>query len=221
MAGTPETPDLPRFSQKGGIHYQGDHSVYLRTNDEWNGFSTFYLGYRYGINEWVNVAVEGAAGGVPHVYIGSLLFYFKFVETADRRFFFGARTRTGYRYQDSDFSDEKWHNIVGDNYLVLKRNGVFGALDITVAVRLGPRKRHALYYTIYPRVDVDFVDDRDRVQFLFSPVTLGYEFASRKRDYFSVAVEAGYAFPVPWDSIPAGGWVNFPSLANMGFYFRF
>jgi hypothetical protein len=33
-------------------------------------------------------------------------------------------------------------------------------------------------------------------------------------------VEAGYAFPLPWNSIPAGQWVNFPSLANLGFYFR-
>ncbi len=215
-----EGPEPPRFSQKGGILYPGDHSVYLRTNDEWNGFSTFYLGYRYGIHERVNIAVEAAAAAIPHVYIGSLLFYFKLFETNDRFFFAGARTRTGYRYQDSDFSDEKWHGIVGKDYLVLKRNGVFMALDLTAAIRLGPGKRHALYYTIYPRVDVDFVDDTDRVQLLFSPATIGYEFASRKRDTFSVAVEAGYAFPLPWSSIPAGEWVNFPSLANMGFYFR-
>jgi hypothetical protein len=217
---TAQGPDLPRFSQKGGTLYQGDHSMYLRTNDEWNGFSTFYLGYRYGIHERVNVAVEAAAAAIPHVYLGSLLFYFKVYETSDRFFFFGARTRTAYRYQDSDFSDEKWHKIVGDNYLVLKRNGILMALDITVALRLGPGRRHAVYYTIYPRVDVDFVDNTDRAQLLFSPITLGYEFASGKHDHFSVAVEAGYAFPLPWNSIPAGQWVNFPSLANLGFYFR-
>jgi hypothetical protein len=66
----------------------------------------------------------------------------------------------------------------------------------------------------------ELVDADDRVHFLLSPITIGYELASRKRDYFSVAVEAGYAFPVPWDSIEEGNWMNFPSLANMGFYLR-
>jgi hypothetical protein len=66
----------------------------------------------------------------------------------------------------------------------------------------------------------ELVDADDRVHFLLSPITIGYELASRKRDYFSVAVEAGYAFPVPWDGIEEGNWMNFPSLANMGFYLR-
>jgi len=169
----------------------------------------------------VNISVEGAASLIPHVYLGSLLVYFKIFESRDGFFFIGARTRSGYRYQDSDFSDEKWHNIVGENYLVLKRNGMFFALDLTIALRFGSDRRVALYYSIYPRFDVDFVDDDDRVQLLFSPIVLGCEFRFRRNQNWSFAIEAGYAFPVPWDSIPAGKWVNFPSLANFGFYRRF
>ncbi|MCP4602971.1 MAG: hypothetical protein GY847_21055 [Proteobacteria bacterium] len=208
------------FSQKGGMLETGNHSVYLRTNDEWTGFSTLYLGYRYGFSDFFNLAVEGAASPIPHVYIGSVLLYFRNYESSSKSLFFGTRTRLGYRYQDSDFSGDKWVNIVGENYLTLKRNGVFFAVDLTIAYRPGKVKRHALYYSVYPRIDVDFVDNEERVHFLFSPVVLGYEYRFRRNPNFSFAIETGYAFPIPWNSIEEGRWVNFPSLGNIGFYFR-
>jgi hypothetical protein len=208
------------FSQKGGMLIPREHSVYLRTNDEWTGFSTFYLGYRFGLHEYVNIAVEAAASAIPHVYIGSMLLYFKLFESQSGLVFIGARTRTGYRYQDSDFSSESWESIVGENYLTLKRNGLFFALDLTIALRFGHNRRSAVYYSIYPRFDVDFVDEDDRLHFLFSPAVLGFEFRFKRNQQWSFAVEAGYAFPIPWDSIPRGKWVNFPSLANFGFYYR-
>lgn len=217
-----EAPDGPRvpFSQKGGMLLPKEHSVYLRTNDEWTGFSTFFLGYRYALSDWVNIAAEGGISAIPHVYLGALLLYLKLYESPDGFLFIGARTRTGYRYQDSDFSGDGWSNIVGDNYLVLKRNGMYFALDLTVALRFGYQRRSAVYYTLYPRFDVDFVDENDRIQLLFSPGMLGYEFRFKRNQQWSFAVEAGYAFPLPWDSIPAGQWVNFPCLANLGFYYR-
>ena len=144
------------FSQKGGMLLPGDHSVYLRTNDEWTGFSTFYLGYRYGVNRTFNIAVEAAASAIPHVYLVGLLTHWRFFESADHRVFIGLRTRTGYRYQDSDFSTPQWEGVVGEDYLVLKRNGVYLAADLTVALRFGQAKRHCVYYTIYPRADIDF-----------------------------------------------------------------
>lgn len=209
------------FSQKGGMLAPDENQVYLRTNDEWTGFSTFYVGYRRGLADIVNPAVEIAASPIPHVYLANLLLYFKLFESKSKRLFIGARTRTGYRYQDSDFSSEKWERIVNDNYLTLKRNGILLALDLTVALRLGIEKRYTIYYTLYPRFDIDLIDERDRVHILFSPIVLGFEFRFRNYRMWSFAVEAGYAFPLPFDSIPKGKWVNFPSLANMGFYYRF
>ena len=118
-------------------------------------------------------------------------------------------------------SSKKWKKIVNDNYLTLKRNGMLLALDLTLSLRFGAERRFSLYYTIYPRVDIDFADENDRVYFLFSPVVIGYELRFKKNRMMSFAIEAGYAFPIPFDSIPKGKWVNFPSLANMGFYYRF
>lgn len=209
------------FSQKGGMLVPGDNQVYLRTNDEWTGFSTFYLGYRRGLADIVNPAVEIAASPIPHVYLANLLLYFKLFESENKRLFIGARTRTGYRYQDSDFSGEKWERIVNENYLTLKRNGILLAFDLTVALRFGTEKRFAVYYTLYPRIDIDFENEKDRVHVLFSPVVIGLEFRFRHYRMWSFAIEAGYAFPLPFDSIPKGQWVNFPSLANMGIYYRF
>ena len=209
------------FSQKGGMLVRDENQVYLRTNDEWTGFSTFYVGYRRGLTDIVNPAVEIAASPIPHVYLANLLLYFKLYESPNKRLFIGARTRTGYRYQDSDFSGKKWERIVNKNYLTLKRNGLLLALDLTVALRLGEQRRFAIYYTLYPRIDIDFVDNDDRVHVLFAPVVLGYEYRFRRHRMWSFAIEAGYAFPLPFDSIPKGRWVNFPSLANIGIYYRF
>ncbi len=199
----------------------GENQVYLRTNDEWTGFSTFYLGYRRGLTEIFSPAFEVAASPIPHVYLASILLYFKLFETDDGRFFIGARTRSGYRYQDSDFSGKRWEKIVNKDYLTLKRNGMLLALDLTVAFRIGAERRFTIYYSVYPRIDIDFVDETDRLQFLFAPTVIGYEFRFRNNRMWSFAIEAGYAFPIPINSIPKGQWVNFPSLANMGFYYRY
>ena len=67
----------PVFCQKGGMMRTGEHSFYLRTNDEWTGFSTFKLGYRYAVTDYFNIAIEGGASPIPHVYIGALLLHFK------------------------------------------------------------------------------------------------------------------------------------------------
>ena len=209
------------FSQKGGMLLPGEHSVFLRTNDEWTGFSTFYLGYRYAFNEWLDMGFEAAASPLPHVYLGSFLMHFRLFESKSGLVFIGAKIHMGYRYQDSDFSSEKWTGIVGEDYLVLQRNGMIFMADLTAAIRFGDFRRFAFYYTIYPRVDVDFVDESDRSQLMFSPGMVGFEFRFRKNPMWSFAAEVGYTMPLPFDSIPKGKWVNFPSLGNMGFYYRF
>jgi hypothetical protein len=218
--GTEAEEVISVFSQKGGMLLEGEHSVYLRSNDEWTGFSSFFVGYRHGTTDDFQVAFEVGASAIPHAYFAALLTYWRIYESPDRRFFIGARTQTGYRYQDSDFSSEGWHGIVGENYLTLQRNGIYLVLDLTFAVRFGQDRRHKLYYSVYPRVDIDFVDAVDRVYVMFSPVMLGYEFRWRRYPNWSFAIEAGYTFPLPWNSIPAGRWPNFPSLANIGFYYR-
>lgn len=220
-AGEADATVISVFSQKGGMLLPGEHSIYLRTNDEWTGFSTFYLGYRYGVTGWFDIAVEAAASAVPHVYLGAVLTHWRLYESPGRRVFIGLRTHTGYRYQDSDFSSEGWQRVVGPDYLTVRRNGLYLAFDLTAAVRFGRDRRHALYYTIYPRIDIDFVDAANRVYVMVSPATVGYEFRWRRYPGWSFAIEAGYAFPVPWDSIEPGRWPNFPSLANIGFYYRF
>ncbi len=209
------------FSQKGGMLLPKEQQVFVRTNDEWTGFSTFYVGYRYSVNRYFNVGFEAAASPIPHVYLVSYLMHFKLFESNNKRIFIGAKTHMGYKYQDSDFSSEKWVNIVNEDYLVTQRNGVFFVLDLTAAIRFGDFKRFAFYYTVYPKLDVDLVDENDRLQFMFSPGMLGFEFRFRKNPMWSFAAEIGYTIPIPWSSIPKGRWVNFPSLGNLGFYYRF
>lgn len=213
----------PAFMQKAGMMRVGEHAFYLRTNDEWTGFSTFFLGYRYAVNEYFNFGVEGGVSAIPHVYLAAIHLHFKIFESKNKFFFVGLRTRLGYRYQDSDFSGGIWPSIVGDNYLTLRRNGIYFAPDFTAAFRFGKKyRRHALYYSIYPRIDIDFVDKYNPVYFLFSPIMLGYEVRFPKKNFrWSFAIEGGYTFPIPWNGVPAGKWVNFPSLANISFNYRF
>lgn len=212
----------PVFMQKGGMMGAGEHAFYIRTNDEWTGFSTFLVGYRFGVNKAFNIAVEGGASPIPHVYLASVILHFKLFETKNRFFFIGLRIRAGYKYQDSDFSVGLWPRVVGNNYLTVKRNGFYLAPDLTFAFRFGPYRRFCLYHTIYPRFDFDLFNKEEAIWVLFSPIMAGFEVRfPKKRFRWSFAVEAGYTFPIPWNGIPAGKWVNFPSLANVSFSYRF
>jgi hypothetical protein len=209
----------PVFMQKGGMMRTGEHAFYIRTNDEWTGFTTLLTGYRYAPNEYFNIAVEGGASVIPHVYIAAAVFHFKIFESPKKLFFLGLRQHLGYKYQDSDFSTWTW---LGDNYLTLKRNGFYLISDLTASFRFGPYRRFAVYYTVYPRLDFDFFNLKEPVYFLFSPGMLGFEVRFPKNNFaWSFAAEAGYTMPIPLNGVPAGKWVNFPSLANISFNYRF
>ena len=206
----------PVFMQKGGMMRQGEHAFYIRTDDEWTGFSTILAGYRFGATDYFNIGVEGGASVIPNVYIAAVLLYFKFFETDNKFFFFGMRQQIGYKYQDSDFTG------ILNNYLVLKRNGFYLISDLTASFRFGPYRRFAIYYSIYPRLDFDFFNQSAPIYFLFSPVMLGFEVRFPKKAFgWSFACESGYTFPIPWNSIPTAKWVNFPSLLNVSFNYRF
>lgn len=213
----------PAFMQKSGMLRANEHSFYIRTNDEWTGFSTFFSGYRYGINEYFNIAVEGGVSPIPYVFLGAFLLHFKLYETPKKFFFLGLRTRFGYKFQYH--TNEQWITMFGsafDNYLAVSRNGLYFAADLTAAFRFAKYKRMAIYYTIYPRFDFDFFDKTNPVFVLFSPVMVGFEIRfPKKRMRWSFAAEAGYTFPIPWTGVPTGQWVNFPSLANVTFSYRF
>ncbi len=212
----------PVFSQKGGMLRPGDNSFYFRTDDEWTGFSTIFLGYRYGVTDYFNIAVEGGIG-LPEVYIFSVLFHFKVYETPNKFFFMGVRARFGYKYQNADralFSANGGYLGLGKNYLTIQdRYSFYFAPDLTVAFRFGRLKGNCVYYTIFPKVDFNIRGGQPYV--LFCPVMIGYEVRFGHKMEWSFAVEGGYTFPIPWGSVPAGQWVNFPSLANVSVNYRF
>lgn len=214
----------PVFMQKGGMMRAKEHSIYLRTNDEWTGFSTFYLGYRYGVTNYFNVAIEGGFSAIPYVILANLLLYFKMYETENKLFFLGTRIRTGYKYMDIDFSEKSyWKGSLGNDYLTAQRNGMYIIADFTIAFRPDKKyRRHCIYYTIYPRLEIDFFDKQNPYMFIFSPIMLGYEVRFPKRDFrWSFAIEGGYFFPIPWNHVPERLWVNFPCLANISISYRF
>lgn len=213
----------PAFSQKGGMIRPGEHSFYLSTNDEWTGFSTVMIGYRFGVSKAFNIAVEGGVSVIPHVYLASVLMHFKIFESKNGAFFAGTRIRFGYKYQDNDFSSATfWGGAFGEDYLTVKRNGLYLATDFTVAFRPDPKyRRHCIYYSFYPKLDIDFFDRDMTVIFMFAPVMIGYEVRFPKRGFrWTFAAEAGYVIPIPWNLVPAEKWVNFPCLANVTFSYR-
>ena len=212
----------PVFLQKGGMLRPGAHSFYIRTNDEWTGFSTVLAGYRFAPNGFFNFALEGGASPITHVYLAAVLLHFKLFESHNKIFFLGLRTRFGYKYMDLDFRASPWNGGLGENYLTVKRNGFYFAADLTAAFRIGPYRRYCIYYTIYPRFDFDLIDRDYPIFVMFSPIMVGYEVRFPKPGFhWSFAVEAGYTFPVPWNHIPEEYWVNFPSLANVSFNYHF
>jgi len=214
------------FLQKAGMLRPQDHSFYFRTDDEWTGFSTIFLGYRYGVNEYFNIAFEGGAG-LPQVYLANLLLHFKIFESKNRYFFLGTRIRMGYKYQDADpvmfvknDNNDMGYMGLGKDYLTIEdRHSFYFATDLTAAVRFGKYRDHSFYYTIYPKVDFNL--QKPEVWVLFAPIMFGYEARFGRYMEWTFAVEAGYSFPLPWGSIPDGKWINFPSLANVSLNYRF
>lgn len=220
--------DYPVFSQKGGMLRPLDHSFYFRTDDEWTGFSTIFLGYRFAPAEYFNFSIEGGIG-LPQLYIASVILHLKMYENPNKMFFMGLRGRIGYKYQhadavmfsyDADTGESLGYMGLGRDYLTIQnRHSFYFAVDFTVALRFGRLKNHCLYYTIFPKVDFNLQGGMPHI--LFCPVMAGYEVRFGPRMDWSFAVEAGYTFPIPWNSVPHGEWINFPSLANVSVNFRF
>jgi hypothetical protein len=218
----------PVFLQKGGMLRQMSHSFYFRTDDEWTGFSTVFLGYRFGVTDYFNIAVEGGAG-LPQVYIASIILHFKIFESNNKLFFIGLRGRMGYKFQNAEkfmFAVDKDGNDTGylgfgKNYLTIQnRHSFYIAPDLTIAFRFGRTRNNCLYYTIFPKVDFNLAE-ASRPYVFFCPVMIGYEARFGQDSGWSFAAEAGYTFPLPWGSVPDGEWVNFPSLANVSVNYRF
>ena len=202
-----ENADYGYFSQKAGMNPVGSHSIYFRTNDEFTGFSTLLVGYRYGLSEYFQFALEAGIG--IQTYIGSIILHLKLYESDNNFFFLGLRSRNGFKYQDVFI--ELGKAVLDDNRL-----GFFTALDLTAAFRPGNEKRHSLYYSIYPMFDFDITGRPTEIY--FSPIHFGYEFRFRKNERWSFAIEAGYFFAA--NDVPDTNWFNFPNLANIGSYYR-
>ncbi len=202
-----ESSDDVYFSQKGGMHPVGSHSFYFRTNDEFTGFSTLLLGYRYGLSEYFQFAIEGGVG--INTYLASIVLHLKLYESDSNFLFIGLRSRNGFKYQNVFIR-------LGNAVLDDNRLGFFTAFDLTFALRLGSDKRFALYYSLYPMFDFDITGQPTEIY--FSPIHLGYEVRFRKNPKWSFAIEAGYFFAV--NDVPDTSWFNFPNLGNMGFYYR-
>ena len=201
--------ESPSFSQKGGMIPKGSHSVYLRTNDEFTSFSTLLAGYRFGMTDHFQFAVEGGIG--IGVYIGAIVLHFKLYETPNDLFFIGFRSRNGFKYQDT------YINFGKGNVLDDERLGFYFAQDLTFALRFGDNRKMAVYYTLYTLFDTDI--QGGPLEIYFSPVHVGFEVRFGKRDQWSFAVETGYFFPI--NDVADTSWVNFPNLGNMGLYYRF
>jgi len=218
--------EYPVFSQKGGMLRPLDHSFYFRTDDEWTGFSTIFLGYRFAPAEYFNIAVEGGVG-LPQIYLASMILHLKIYESPNKIFFTGLRGRIAYKYQNAEKfmfaksgNGEYGYLGFGKDYLTIEnRHSINIAADFTVAFRVGKYKEQCLYYTVFPKVDFDLTGGP--IYVLFCPVMTGYEVRFGKFMEWSFAAEAGYTFPIPWGSVPAGKWINFPSLANVGVHYRF
>jgi hypothetical protein len=208
--------DYHYFSQKAGMIPYGSHSFYLRTNDEFTGFSTFFLGYRYGLSDFFQIGFEGGIG--IQVYLASLVLHFKLFESPDYRFFIGIRNRSGFKYQNTYLE-------LGKTLLDDERLGFYIATDLTFAVRFGENKRRSVYFTVYPLFDID-VTGRP-VEIYLAPIHLGYELIFKRNQNWSFAIEAGIFLAL--NDVPETNYfyisrnlkrVGFPNLANIGFYYR-
>jgi hypothetical protein len=208
--------EFPVFMQKSGVMRPGTHSFFLRTQDEWTGFSTFTIGYRAGLNPFVNISIEGGGSPIPFVFLGTVMLHMKFYESPKKFLFVGSRVRFSYKYQDVRMVGPVWEPVVGPDFLNLQRNGFSIAPDFTVAFRMGPMRNHSVYYTIYPRFDIDITTTPAQALHVYlSPATIGYEVRFGKRMRWNFAVEAGMSFPVFPTNLALEEWMNFPSLANV------
>jgi hypothetical protein len=193
------------FSQKGGMLPEGAIQFYLRTDDQFTSFSTLMVGIRYGLFDRFQVALETGAG--IGVFLVAALTYTEIYETPDRSMFYGLRTITGFKWQDTLI---RFTKAVLDD----ERTGFYIQTDLTAALRLGEKKNQLIYYSLYPLFDID-VTGRP-VEIYFSPVHFGYEVAFNPE--WSFAIEAGYFFPL--NDVPKTSYFNFPDLANMGLYYH-
>ncbi len=136
------------------------------------------LGYRYAFHPRLELGWDlGGNYGLFEVLLHAKT---RFLETADHRFFWGSRLRTGYK-------DHHWSSA-GEAIVFDDRSWVF-SFDNILAYRLGRQRNKAFYLNTTFYIDLDLRTPHRQTDFYLVPAALGYEMNLAL--HFNIFVELG------------------------------
>ncbi|MCB9663310.1 MAG: hypothetical protein H6732_04300 [Alphaproteobacteria bacterium] len=159
--------ETPGLLGPAGLPRPGQHALLVTADTELSGYPTVHLGWRHAPLDGLDVGLE--VGGNDVAALVRLLLGGRIWEGAADRVFLGTRLRAEFKRHAQVFPTGEFRPI--DDL------GFVFAPELSLGVRLGRERRHALHVYAYGYADLDV---RGRpVEWFGIPGGLGYEWASR------------------------------------------
>lgn len=158
-----EPPAKPSFLSPAGVLAPGQHALFVTGDTELTGYPTVGLGWRVGLGGFADAGVEVA--GIDKAFLGRLHGKVRLWESPNRRGFIGLRLRTEFKRHEQDVDPETFRPI--DDF------GPIVAPELSVGLRLGEGRQHAVYYATIYYLDVD-VRDGYPLEHYYLPALFGY-----------------------------------------------
>ena len=178
----------PSLVSAAGTIASGDHALVV-TLDGQVLLPALMLGYRYGAADWLELGIDvGASVGLFQSFAQAKAAIYR---SPGERIFVGARLYSGYKIHDYEIG-----SIIADD------NSWGSAIEPSLAVRFGDRKRRALYFSALFYVDFDLRSPRRQTDLYLLPAIVGFESLIGTR--FNFYVEAGLALSLNGTETPKG-----------------
>jgi len=175
------SPDRgPAFLGGGGILPAGRNAFFAIADTELSGYPVGIAGWRIGLGDLADLGLEAGGNDVAllaRVHAKLLLF-----ESGCRRWFVGLRLRTEMKRHRQSF---------GEVFRPIDDLGLTFVPELSVALRLGARRQHALTYSLFTYFDVDVRPNRETEYYLL-PAMVGWEWRFARR--FHLGLDAGVFF---------------------------
>ncbi len=160
---TAEPIPSPPLVENGGMLGAGDRAFVIYLDAELL-IPPLMVGYRHGVLPWLELGLDvgGSTGLVQGLAHARARLY---ESPRSRRIFIGARLRTGPKIHELRLSDG----------LIFDDRGWIFAAELALAVRLGARRRTALYLGATFYAEVDLRTPARQTDLFLVPASLGIE----------------------------------------------
>lgn len=160
----PTSPAPSSYLSPAGVLAAGRHALFVGGDTELPGYPAVEIGWRVGLGDVADLGLELV--GIDVAFLGRLHGKLRLWESPARTGFIGLRLRAEFKRHEQEVDPQVFRDI--DDF------GPILSPELSVGLRLGEHRRHAVYYGTYYYLDGDVRADMP-IEHYYAPAMVGYE----------------------------------------------